>query len=92
MIKVSLKIKLVQDFETLLEKSIPADLTFLKSQKIYAFTLSDIVKKTLTTNPSISITLKDRTSGDVLFEDIFHFGLSPEEEVIFGANNPFKAN
>jgi beta-mannosidase len=92
MIKVSLKIKLVQDFETLLEKSIPADLTFLKSQKIYAFTLSDIVKKTLTTKPSISITLKDRTSGDVLFEDIFHFGLSPEEEVIFGANNPFKAN
>ncbi|MFT4602575.1 MAG: beta-mannosidase [Arenicella sp.] len=92
MIKVSLKIKVVQDFETLLEKSIPADLTFLKSQKIYAFTLSDIVKKTLTTKPSISITLKDRTSGDLLFEDVFYFGLSPEEEEIFGANKLFKTN
>lgn len=79
--EVSLKIKVIQGFNTLLEKSIPTELTFLESKKIAAFPLNEI-KTIKSLPPYILFTLKDRKTGETLFEDIFSFGLSAEEQAI----------
>ncbi|OIQ37570.1 MAG: hypothetical protein BM555_00500 [Crocinitomix sp. MedPE-SWsnd] len=80
-INVSLKINVIQGFNTLLEKSIPADLSFLKSKKIYSFDRK-ILETGKSLAPYIIIKLKSRITGETLFEDTFFFGLSPDEKSI----------
>jgi len=81
-VKASLKISVIQGFGSLLEKSVPVDLTFLESKKVFEFDKEKVFNTGKSLPPYIIIKLKSRITGETLFEDRFHFGLNPAEQDI----------
>ena len=85
-VEASLKIEVQKNERIVFKKSIPVDLEFMSSKKVYELTYADLPAKKDLVQTSIVFILKDRNTGDILFQDNFYFGLSPEERITLGGS------